>query len=143
MFLAGYVLVGVRLNYVVEIMPTPPIEIVAGAPPYVRGLCIIRGTAVPVVDVGLLIGGQTTRPARLVTIRTDSRAIALAADAVLGVRAIGEEACASLPPLLRDAVSDTIAAIGIRDRELLYFLRTARIVPDDLLERLAVNGAVS
>jgi hypothetical protein len=34
-----------------------------GAPPYVRGLCIIRGAAVPVADTGVLIGEQATKSA--------------------------------------------------------------------------------
>jgi hypothetical protein len=41
-----------------------------------------------------------------------------------------------LPPLLRDAAVEAVAAIGTLDAELLLFLRTARIVPEDLLSRL-------
>jgi purine-binding chemotaxis protein CheW len=143
LFRAGPSLCGVPLEHVAEVIRALPIEVVCGAPPYVRGLCIIRDMAIPVIDIGLLIGAEATRPARLAVIRTGSRAIALAADTVLGVCAIAEETCTGLPPLLRGAGSDMIAAIGIRDSELLFFLRTTRIVPDDLLEHLAVNGAVS
>jgi purine-binding chemotaxis protein CheW len=138
---AGTHLCAIPLEHVIEIMRVLPIEVIAGAPPYVRGLSIIRGSAVPVVDAGLLLGDHATKSERLVAIRSGSRTIALATDAVLGIRAIGAQALHDLPPLLRDAASETIAAIGTLDAELLFFLRAARIVPEDLLERLESDGA--
>ena len=113
-----------------------PIEQLSGAPSYVRGLCIIRGSPVPVVDTGLLIGDQVTRPERLVAISIGGRSVALAVEAVVGIRAIGVGDSEQLPPLLRDAAVEAVAAIGTLDAELLLFLRTARIVPEDLLSRL-------
>ena len=58
-----------------------------------------------------------------------------------GIWAIGAERLEQLPPLLRDAATETIDAIGTLDAELLFFLRTARIVPDDLFDRLVADGA--
>lgn len=120
----------IPIGHVIETMRVLPIETIAGAPSYVRGLCVIRGAPVPVVDGGLLLGGQPTQAGRLIAIRAGSRTVALAVEAVEGIRTIGPEAFNQLPPLLRDAA--TIAAVGILDAELLLFLRTARIVPDDL-----------
>ena len=125
----------------IEVLRVLPIEPVSGAPRYVLGLCIIRGSAVPVVDTGLLIGEETTKSERLITIRTGDRTIALAAEAVLGICAIGAEAFNELPPLLRRAAGETIASIGVLDAELLFLLRTARIVPAELLGRLDREGA--
>jgi purine-binding chemotaxis protein CheW len=140
---AGTLLCAIPLEHVIEILRVLPIEAVAGAPRYVRGLCVIRGAAVPVVDTGLLIGDQPTKSERLVTIRTGSRTIALAAEAVLGIWAIGAEALKELPPLLRNAARETIAAIGTLDAELLFFLRTTLIVPQELLDRLGTDGVSS
>ncbi len=58
---------------------------------------------------------------------------ALAVDTVVGVREI--ETADPLPPLLREAMSGVVSMIGRLDTELLLFLRTARIVPKELLER--------
>jgi purine-binding chemotaxis protein CheW len=124
------------LQDVLEVMRMLPIDQLSGAPSYVRGLCIIRGSPVPVVDTGLLIGDQVTRPERLVAISIGGRSVALAVEAVVGIRAIGAGASEQLPPLLRDAAVEAVAAIGTLDAELLLFLRTARIVPEDLLSRL-------
>jgi purine-binding chemotaxis protein CheW len=138
---AGKHLCAIPLEHVIEILRVLRIEMVSGAPRYVRGLCIIRGAAVPVVDTGLLVGDQATKSERLVTIRTGSRAIALAAETVLGIRVIGTETFNALPPLLRDAASETIAAVGTLDAELLFFLRTTLIVPKELLDRFGADGA--
>jgi purine-binding chemotaxis protein CheW len=140
---AGTHLCAMPLERVVEIMRLLPIEPVSGAPRYVCGMCIIRGSPVPVVDTGLLLCDQAIRPERLVTIRAGSRMIAFAAETVLGIREIGAEASNLLPPLLRDAATETIAGIGTLDAELLFFLRTARIVPEELFDRLDADGAAS
>lgn len=133
---AGTNLCAIPLAHVIEVMRPLPIETVAGAPRYVLGVCIIRGAAVPVIDTGLLIGAQATRSERLVTIRTGERTTALAAESVRGIAEIRPETLSELPPLLREAAHDTIAAIGTLDAELLFLLRTARIVPAELLDLL-------
>jgi purine-binding chemotaxis protein CheW len=133
---AGSHLCALPLQQVVEVMRMLPIEQLSGAPPSVRGLCIIRGAPVPVIDTGSLIGDDATRQERLVAVRVGERKVALAVDAVVGIRAIDAGSTDRLPPLLRDAASETVAAIGTLDAELLFFLRTARIVPEDLFSRL-------
>ena len=140
---AGAQLCAVPLEHVVEVMRALPIKPVSGAPRYVCGLCIIRGAPVPIVDTGLLVGDRATACERLITVKTGSRTIGLAAEAVLGIWAIGADRLDQLPPLLRDAATETIAAIGTLDAELLFFLRTARIVPEDLFDRLVAEGARS
>ena len=138
---AGTLLCAIPLEHVIETLRVLPIEAVAGAPRYVRGLSVIRGAAVPVIDAGLLVGDQPTSPERLITIKTGSRTIALAVETVVGISALGAETVTALPPLLRDAASEAIAAIGTLDAELLIFLRAARMVPPDVLDRLIADGA--
>jgi chemotaxis signal transduction protein len=98
---------------------------------------------VPVVDAGLMLGGRPTRSERLVTLRIGNRTAALAVESILGVRVIASDAGEELPPLLRDVARETIVAIGSLDAEFLFFLRTARIVPEDVLARLSLDGAGS
>jgi len=139
---AGRLLGALPVEHVIEIMRALPLEPFAGAPAYVRGVSIIRGAPVPVVDIGLLIGGEITHAARLVTVRTASRKVALAVERVIGVTTISSEVFGQLPPLLEEAAADTIVAIGARDCELLVFLRTGRLVSEDVLARLDAEGAV-
>jgi purine-binding chemotaxis protein CheW len=141
LFRAGSALCAIPLEQVIETMRPLPIAAVAGAPPYVRGLCIIRGTAVPVVDAALLLGAQPLQAERLITIRAGNRPVALATQAVVGIRTIAAETLAAMPPLLRDAARETVAAIAALDAEVLFFLHTARILPADIADRLQAEGA--
>ena len=137
---AGARLCAVPLSRVIEVMRVLPIKPVARGPQCVRGLCIIRGAPVLVIDTGLLISNQATDCQRLITVRTGGRTIALAAEAVLGIVAIDADKLGRLPPLLGDGTADTISAIGSLDAELLFFLQTTRIIPDDLFDRLVRDG---
>ena len=137
---AGSHLCAIPLVHVKEVMRGLPIEPVGGAPAFMRGLSVIRGTVVPVVDAGLLLGETATEAGRLLTIWTGSRTVALAVDMVLGIRAFADDVRSAMPPLMRDAAGETIAAIGTLDAELLFFLRTTLRVPDELHDRLTLAG---
>ena len=117
-----------------------PVESVAGAPAYVRGIAIIRGDPLPVVDVGALLGAAGARAERFVTLRVGGRQVALAVDAVVGVRALAADTLRRLPPLLRDAHADAVSSIGALDAELLVQLDSARVVPDALWSEIEAGS---
>jgi purine-binding chemotaxis protein CheW len=129
------------LRQVVEVMRALPIVPVSGGPPYVVGLSIIRGAALPVVDIGMMISGEATRIERMVAVRTGDRTVALAAEAVPGIWTAEKQKLGRLPPLLRDVASDVISAIGTLDAELLFLLRDTSIVSEDALPSLQPRGA--
>jgi purine-binding chemotaxis protein CheW len=137
---AGRQLHAIPIEHVNEIMRAPPVEPIAGAPASVLGLCVIRGVPVPVVDAGLLVGQATTQSGRLISLKVGDRRIALAVDAVLGIRRFGTDTFRQLPPLLRDVAGETLAAVGARDAELMFTLRAARIVPDGVFDQLEREG---
>jgi purine-binding chemotaxis protein CheW len=123
-----------RVSHVVETMRPQPVEALASAPGFVLGVAVIRGVAVPVVDVGALLGAsEPPCPTRFITLAIGERVVALAVEGIVGVRTLPDEALAELPPLLRDASLDAIERIGTLDASLLIVLRTARIVTDALL----------
>lgn len=139
----GERLCGLPLDGVIETMRPLPVEPLAQAPRFVLGLGVIRGSAVAIVDGGALLGAPGSRSERWVTIGAGGRTTALAVDRVLGVREIGPDAMATLPPLLGDAAREHITAVGTLDTELLLFLRAARIVSDTLVEGLGPPEAAS
>ena len=118
------------LEHVVETLRPLPVERVPGAAPFVLGLAVIRGAPLPVVDSARLLGADDARAGRFVTVNAGNRRVALAVDCVLGVRAVAPESLHALPPLLHQADTDVIAAIGLLDAELLLVLRSARLLPD-------------
>ncbi|MBI2221351.1 MAG: purine-binding chemotaxis protein CheW [Acidobacteria bacterium] len=129
------------LGHVSETMRPLPVERVAGVPPAVRGVSIIRGAPVPVVDVAWVLAGKESHATRFVTVNTGDRRVALAVDTVIGVRRIRSEAFDELPPLLRDANTDVVSAIGTLDAQLLVVLRSARLIPEPVWSALAAGGA--
>jgi purine-binding chemotaxis protein CheW len=118
------------LEHVVETMRLLPVEPLVGAPPFVRGVAVIRGDPLPVVDAASLLGAGESRPTRFVTVRAGDRRVGLAVDAVLGVQVISPTSLQELPPLLGDASAGVISAIGALESELLVVLRSARLVPE-------------
>jgi len=135
--------IGLPLEHVVETMRPLPIEVLPGAPHYVSGLSVIRGSPVPVVNASRLLGEAQTRPGRFVTLRAGDRIVALAVDAVVGVNAIPTGSLRDLPPLLRDAGAETIGAIGRLDAQLLFILHTARLVPETPSASVGAGQAAS
>ena len=131
------------LQHVSETMRPLPVDPVAGVPLPVRGVAIIRGAPVPVVDLACVLAGTESHPTRFVTINVGARRVALAVDAVIGVRTIPIEALSELPPLLGDADTDVIAAMGTLDAQLLVVLRSARLIPEAVWSALAAGGASS
>jgi purine-binding chemotaxis protein CheW len=119
----------VPMANIIETMRMLPIKAIAGPPPLVCGLSVIRGAAVPVIDTAQVFADEAARYERLVTVHTGERIVAFAASAILGVKSIQEGQREELPPLLRDA--QAIAALALLDEELVFFLRAARVLPND------------
>lgn len=137
----GARLCALPLEHVIETMRPLPIEPLAGTPPFVHGLSIIRGVPVPVLHIGQLLSGEGTFPGRFVTVKLRKRCVALAVDGVLSVNPLPTASLNELPPLLRDAGSEAVSAIGALDAELLLVLRTARLIPEDLWVQLGAEGS--
>ena len=128
------------LQHVIETMRPLPVEPLAGVPRPVTGVAIIRGAPVPVVDLAWVLAAEESHPGRFVTVDADGRRVALAVDAVVGVRAIPDGALHDLPPLLRGASVDAIATIGTLDAKLLVVLHSGRLVPEAVWTALESDG---
>jgi purine-binding chemotaxis protein CheW len=128
---AGGLRAGIPLSHVREIMRPLPIAELAGAPPFVLGLAVIRGGSVPVVDLGALLGRAAPRETlgRFASLVVDGRSVALAVGAVTGILELEPSAASAWPPLLSRAVSEVVDELALSDAALLLVLRTARLVP--------------
>jgi purine-binding chemotaxis protein CheW len=121
------------IEHVAETMRPLPLEPLAEMPAFVLGLSIIRGNATPVVHAGRLLGaGEAEPPTRFLTLRVGERPVALAVDAVVGVRDLSTRFLEGLPPLLHEAGAEVVSAIGTLDSELLLLLRSARVIPESV-----------
>jgi purine-binding chemotaxis protein CheW len=129
----GSALCALPIESAVETLRPLPIEPVTGAPPFVLGMAIVRGKALPVVDLARLIMGEAGRPTRFLVVKTGGREVVLAVDTVIGVREIGTREAADLPPLLAESGSAAVTAVGALDRELFLVLQTGRLLPEGVL----------
>jgi purine-binding chemotaxis protein CheW len=123
------------MEQTIEVMRALPLERLTGMPQYICGLSVIRGEPVPVVHLGLLLGQQTAAYERLVLIKLASGRVAMGIDSVVSTNALAATT-GQLPPLILEAGDDRITGIGTSGTELIFFLRTARLVPDDVLSRI-------
>jgi purine-binding chemotaxis protein CheW len=135
----------VPLAQVIETMRILPIHPLAEAPPFVRGVAIVRGAVVPVVDLRALLGEPAAEAARLLVVRTaaagpasadEGRRVALAVDAVTGVATLDAAALAATPPLVEAGRPELVAALGAVDGQLLMLLRTSHLVDEALWGQL-------
>ncbi len=107
-----------------------PTETPADAPLFLRGVAVIRGNPVPVIDLARLLGQAESIPTRFVTVRTDGLILALAVGEVLGLTRDAETGNRASIPLMREGAQDSNAAIGSLDHQALLLLTTLRLLPD-------------
>ena len=132
----------VPLAHVIETKRPLPIAVMNGVSPVVLGLAVIRGAAVPVVDLARAMGATdaapTTPAGRFVSLRVGDRTVALLVEAVVGVREIDVSTMA-VPPLLGRA--EMIESIGALDAQLLVVLRAMRVLSTDTWRAIDASRA--
>jgi purine-binding chemotaxis protein CheW len=151
---AGHVC-AVGLADVVEVMRPLPVTALAGAPPFVSGVAIIRATPTPVVSLAALLGDSAggdgaggdgaggdgaggDGAGRFVTAWENGRLVAFAVDEVLGVRRLPPGAQERTSPLLGALSRDVVPMMAALDTRPLCLLGHVRLVPDSVWA--AVDG---
>lgn len=142
-FRAGSLLCALRLDEVIETMRPLETHPLAGTPPFVRGISVLRGVPTPVIDVARLLGGGPAEPHRYVTVRTERGAVALATGPVTGIRSVEASASGGHPALLAGGASRLVAGVGTAGAEPLLLLQSMRAVPDEVWEAAASAGVPS
>lgn len=130
-------LCGLPLSHVIETMRALERTSLAGAPPFVLGMALVRGAPTLVVSASALLGGgegATARGAipsrRWIALRTSTGAAAvLEVDEVVGVRELPAAELGEVPALLCDA--HAVSTIGALDRELFVVLGGAKQLSEE------------
>ncbi|PRC95178.1 chemotaxis protein CheW [Solimicrobium silvestre] len=132
---------GFPLEHVAETMRALPVEVFPDMLPFMFGVSIIRGVAVPVVNLAGLLGGATdTGVTRYVTVRLGNRLVAFAVGSVVGVSQLAADVIDGLPPLLGEADRSIVAAIGTLDSNLFLVLEASRVIPESVWQVLDARG---
>ncbi len=123
---------------VIETMRPLKVLPLAGLPAFVHGAAVIRGEAIPVVDLARLCGDRQGEFRRFVVIRgAEERRVALAVESVIGVKNLPQAHLTFVPDLLKKVQQEFLQALSCSDQSLLLVLRKARLVPDEDWEELA------
>lgn len=134
-------LFALALEDVVEIMRPQPVRPVAGLPKFVAGASMIRGATTPVLNLSQLwTGNEACVPGRFVAVQAGERRVVIAVESVVGVRSIAPELFSELPPLLRGADAEAVAALGEADSQILLILESARLLPDEIWHAMDARG---
>jgi purine-binding chemotaxis protein CheW len=139
----GTLLCALPLAHVGETMRALPAEPLAGVPPFVRGLAIVRGRPTPVIDASILLLDTPGTPRRFVTVLPGERPFMLAVDEVVGVATVAADVATTLPALLQTPRLAAVAATGVIDGALLLVLEHTRLVPEEVWALLAPGGAAA
>ncbi|MBX3167229.1 MAG: chemotaxis protein CheW [Candidatus Eremiobacteraeota bacterium] len=116
-----------------EVMRPQPVERVAGLPEFVDGLAVIRGEALPVVNLPRLLCGSRSPEGtqeRFVTAHSQGRQLALRVDEVAGIFPLKSEIWHALPSLLDGLQGDHLAALGSLDGDLVMLLRRTNLLSE-------------
>jgi purine-binding chemotaxis protein CheW len=125
----GGLLCALPIEHVEETMRPLAVEPVVGVPSFVRGVAVVRGSAVPVLDAAALLG-RRSQPTRFVTVKAGPRRIALAVDAVIGIGTLTPGSHDQIPNLFQHFDSDAVAAVGTLDAGLIPVLQSARLIAE-------------
>jgi purine-binding chemotaxis protein CheW len=140
--MSGAGIAAIPISHVLEVLRPLPVNRVAGLPPFVAGLSVIRGHATPVISLSLLMNQDDGEATRFVLLRLDgARQVALAVSRVMGIAAIDPGALHDTPPLIRNDGNDCIQQIGSLDSHLLLVINSMRLLPAEALEALARHEA--
>ncbi|GAA2526432.1 chemotaxis protein CheW [Pilimelia columellifera] len=132
LFRAGALLCGVPMEDVVETMRPLPVRPLAGLPPHLLGVGVVRGRPTPVVDVAVLVTDRHAEPSRFLVVRGERGPVALTTGPVLGV---GEVTSGRGDARLVSSV----AAIDVRGDEPVLLLTLANLVPDEVWAALPAD----
>jgi purine-binding chemotaxis protein CheW len=145
LFRVGTGMCAMPVQQVIETMRPQPVQALADTPHYILGVSVIRGAAVPVVDLAALVHGRSEKPARLVTVRASetadaTRTAALAVTGVEGVATIPLASLERMPPLLGDQ-DGAAHSLGVADTGVMLLIDSARTVPDAVWHAVSAGSA--
>jgi len=121
-FLVGDVGYGIEISYVVEIISVQEITLVPHTHPYVKGVINLRGTVVPVIDMGMRFGqGEViyTDKTCIIVLSMDDMSVGILVDGVQDVSDIEDDNIQDPPQTTSSMYKNNfIKAVGLSAGEI-------------------------
>lgn len=131
---------GVDIRTVREIRGWSPATPLPQAPAYVKGVINLRGTVLPIVDLGARLGlGSTVPTARHVIIvaRVGMKTVGLMVEAVSDILTVGEADIQPTPDVSCDTVRMFVRGLIAMEGEMISMLALDSLLPDANLSEAA------
>jgi len=121
-FLVGDAGYGIEISYVVEIISVQEITLVPHTHAYVKGIINLRGTVVPVIDMGMRFGQaevEYTDKTCIIVLSMDDMSVGILVDSVQDVSDINDENIQEPPKTTGNAMKNHfIKAVGVSAGEI-------------------------
>jgi len=139
-FLVGDVGYGIEISYVVEIISVQDITLVPHTHAYVKGIINLRGTVVPVIDMGMRFGQgeiKYTDKTCIIVLSMEEMSVGILVDGVQDVSNIDDENIQDPPKTTGNAMKNNfIKAVGLSAGEVKQLIDVYTVFEVD-------TGAVS
>jgi len=137
-FLVGDVGYGIEISYVVEIISVQDITLVPHTHAYVKGIINLRGTVVPVIDMGMRFGNEEivyTEKTCIIVLSMDEMSVGILVDGVQDVTDI-EDANIQDPPQTtgNNVKNHFIKAVGVSAGEVKQLIDVYTVFEVDISE---------
>jgi purine-binding chemotaxis protein CheW len=130
-FLVEDVGYGIEISYVVEIISVQDITLVPHTHAYVKGIINLRGTVVPVIDMGMRFGGTEvvyTEQTCIIVLSLDEMSVGILVDGVQDVTDIDDENIQDPPKTTGNAIKNHfIKAVGVSAGEVKQLIDVYRV----------------
>jgi len=135
-FLVGDIGYGIEISYVVEIISVQEITLVPHTHTYVKGIINLRGTVVPVIDMGMRFGqGEVvyTDKTCIIVLSMDDMSVGILVDGVQDVSNIDDENIQDPPQAtINTYKSNFIKAIGVVGDEVKQLIDVYTVFEVDM-----------
>ena len=135
-FLVGEVGYGIEISYVVEIISVQEITLVPHTHAYVKGIINLRGTVVPVIDMGMRFGQgeiEYTDKTCIIVLSMDEMSVGILVDCVQDVSNIDDENIQDPPKTTGSMVkSNFIKAVGVSAGEVKQLIDVYTVFEVDM-----------
>jgi len=138
-FLVEDVGYGIEISYVVEIISVQDITLVPHTHAYVKGIINLRGTVVPVIDMGMRFGGAEvvyTDQTCIIVLSMDDMSVGILVDGVQDVTDIEDENIQDPPTTTGNSIKNHfIKAVGISGGEVKQLIDVYTVFEVDVGEK--------
>ena len=137
-FLVGDVGYGIEISYVVEIISVQDITLVPHTHAYVKGIINLRGTVVPVIDMGMRFGGAEviyTDQTCIIVLSMDDMSVGILVDGVQDVTDIEDSDIQDPPQTTGNSIKNHfIKAVGISAGDVKQLIDVYKVFEMDAAE---------